>query len=181
MKPLDTWTANLVSHYPPTHLSLQLTRESGQWVPRLERMVTSRNLHPFEKNILLTLIGFVIQPNKVHVYTCTCMYVWTYYSHSVRNLYMYIHCTSCLHVCVQCLFSTASNGCPTEARTMYMYSYGAYSKGVFLQEECSVLHRIQCFLQYHPTAWQCVMLGTQCTGNTQHVELRGIYYSSLQC
>ena len=36
-------------------------------VPRLERMVESRGLEPFEKNVLLTLIGFVIQPNKVLV------------------------------------------------------------------------------------------------------------------
>ena len=94
---------------------------------------------------------------------------------------MYTHCTSCLHVCVhvQFLISTASNGCPTEARTMYMYSYGAYSKGVFLQEECSVLHRIQCFLQYHLTAWQCVMLahGAQAT----HSMLNSEEYTAVAC
>ncbi len=46
---------------------LQLTTKSGSWMPRLERMVKSRNLVQFEKNVLLSLIGFVIQPNKVIV------------------------------------------------------------------------------------------------------------------
>ena len=41
-------------------------------MPRLERMVNSRNLSTFEKNIILMLIGAVIQPNKVIfiVYAC---------------------------------------------------------------------------------------------------------------
>ena len=46
-------------------LSYQLTKKAGSWIPRLERMVQSRGLCPFEKQVLLTLIGFVIQPNKV--------------------------------------------------------------------------------------------------------------------
>ena len=37
-------------------------------MPRLERMVESRNLCEFEKSVLVTLIGSVIQPNKV---SCT--------------------------------------------------------------------------------------------------------------
>ena len=48
-------------------------------------MVTSRDLCPFEKNLLLTLIGFVIQPTKVsnrvdyvYVHTYVCMNVRTY-------------------------------------------------------------------------------------------------------
>jgi SpoVK/Ycf46/Vps4 family AAA+-type ATPase len=45
---------------------LALTREAGSWMPRLERMATSRGLCLFEKNILLTLIGFIIQPNKIN-------------------------------------------------------------------------------------------------------------------
>ena len=44
----------------------QMTKQAGSWVPRLERMVQSRNLSDFEKSVLLTLIGSVIQPNKVH-------------------------------------------------------------------------------------------------------------------
>lgn len=44
---------------------LQLTRQAGSWIPRLERMVTSRGLSDFEKSILLSLIGMIIQPNKV--------------------------------------------------------------------------------------------------------------------
>ena len=46
---------------------LALTKQAGSWIPRLERMVQSRKLCDFEKNVLLTLIGSVIQPNKVHV------------------------------------------------------------------------------------------------------------------
>ena len=49
------------------HATCQLTRKAGDWIPRLERMVVSRGLCPFEKNVLITLIGFVIQPNKVVV------------------------------------------------------------------------------------------------------------------
>jgi hypothetical protein len=45
---------------------VQLTKKAGSWIPRLERMVQSRGLCPFEKQVLLTLIGFVIQPNKVN-------------------------------------------------------------------------------------------------------------------
>lgn len=41
--------------------SSQLTKA---WVPRLERMVQSRNLCEFEKNVLLTLIGSILQPTK---------------------------------------------------------------------------------------------------------------------
>lgn len=48
-----------------TVFSHQLTRQAGSWVPRLERMVESRNLSAFEKNVILALIGGVIQPNKV--------------------------------------------------------------------------------------------------------------------
>ena len=44
---------------------VQLTRMAGDWIPRLERMVVSRGLCAFEKSVLITLIGFVIQPNKV--------------------------------------------------------------------------------------------------------------------
>lgn len=44
---------------------LVLTKQAGSWMPRLERMVQSRNLCDFEKNVLLMLIGSVIQPNKV--------------------------------------------------------------------------------------------------------------------
>ena len=47
---------------------LALTKQAGSWIPRLERMVVSRNLCDFEKNVLLTLIGSVIQPNKVCVH-----------------------------------------------------------------------------------------------------------------
>lgn len=43
----------------------QLTKKAGDWIPRLERMVISRGLCPFEKNVLITLIGYIIQPNKV--------------------------------------------------------------------------------------------------------------------
>eukprot|EP00731_Ephydatia_muelleri_P032086 Em0023g593a len=43
---------------------LNLTKAAGSWIPRLERMVESRGLCMFEKNILLTLIGFVIQPSS---------------------------------------------------------------------------------------------------------------------
>ena len=45
---------------------LELTRQSGTWVPRLERLVASRGLSSFEKNLLLTLIGSIIQPNKIN-------------------------------------------------------------------------------------------------------------------
>ena len=51
------------------HSLNQLTMKSGSWMPRLERMAKSRNLCTFEKNVLLTLIGFVIQPNKVCIVT----------------------------------------------------------------------------------------------------------------
>jgi hypothetical protein len=43
---------------------IQLTKAASSWIPRLERMVESRNLCAFEKNVLLALIGSVIQPNK---------------------------------------------------------------------------------------------------------------------
>ena len=42
-----------------------MTKQAGSWIPRLERMVQSRNLSDFEKSVILTLIGTVIQPNKV--------------------------------------------------------------------------------------------------------------------
>eukprot|EP00800_Vazella_pourtalesii_P010699 TRINITY_DN2610_c0_g4_i1.p1 TRINITY_DN2610_c0_g4~~TRINITY_DN2610_c0_g4_i1.p1 ORF type:complete len:970 (-),score=246.43 TRINITY_DN2610_c0_g4_i1:85-2994(-) len=45
---------------------LELTRQSSSWIPRLERLVASRNLCPFEKNLVLTLIGSIIQPNKIN-------------------------------------------------------------------------------------------------------------------
>ena len=54
---------------------LALTKQVGSWIPRLERMVQSRNLCDFEKNVLLTLIGSVIQPNKVRVHL-VCTYSW---------------------------------------------------------------------------------------------------------
>jgi hypothetical protein len=57
---------------PPT----QLTKKAGSWISRLERMVQSRGLCPFKKQVLLTLIGFVIQPNKVSEYTCMYMYMY---------------------------------------------------------------------------------------------------------
>ena len=46
---------------------LQITRQSTNWVPRLERMVQSRNLTTFEKNVILRLMAAVIQPNKVRM------------------------------------------------------------------------------------------------------------------
>jgi len=46
-------------------LCQQITRQSGSWMPRLERMIQLRNLSTFEKNIILYLIGSVIQSNKV--------------------------------------------------------------------------------------------------------------------
>ena len=46
------------------HFIKQLTRAAGSWIPRLERMVESRKLRDFEKNILLALLGSVIQPSK---------------------------------------------------------------------------------------------------------------------
>ena len=61
-----------------TIVSTQLTKKAGSWIPRLERMVQSRGLCPFEKQVLLTLIGFVIQPNKVSEYTCVCMHMYIY-------------------------------------------------------------------------------------------------------
>ncbi|KAI6657958.1 hypothetical protein LOD99_15675 [Oopsacas minuta] len=45
---------------------LELTRQTGSWIPRLERLVISRGLCPFEKNLVLTLIGSIIQPNKIN-------------------------------------------------------------------------------------------------------------------
>ncbi|XP_065889621.1 uncharacterized protein [Dysidea avara] len=47
---------------------LSITRQSANWVPRLERMVQSRHLTTFEKNIILLLIAAVIQPNKFQSY-----------------------------------------------------------------------------------------------------------------
>ena len=47
---------------------IQLTRSSGSWIPRLERMIQSRKLCDLEKNVLITLIGSVIQPNKFSTY-----------------------------------------------------------------------------------------------------------------
>ena len=61
-------------------MSIQLTKKAGSWIPRLERMVQSRGLCPFEKQVLLTLIGFVIQPNKVSEYV-----------HPVFYMYMHVH------------------------------------------------------------------------------------------
>ncbi len=46
-------------------ISLQLTKANGDWMPRLERMAASRKLCDFEKNVLLLLIGSVLQSNKV--------------------------------------------------------------------------------------------------------------------
>jgi SpoVK/Ycf46/Vps4 family AAA+-type ATPase len=48
---------------------MALTKQAGSWIPRLERMVSSRNLCEFEKKVLLTLIGNVIQPNKIMLYS----------------------------------------------------------------------------------------------------------------
>ena len=63
---VDVWCALLTPRLPPPLLSHQLTRlVPGGWIPRLERMVESRGLGSFEKNVLLSLIGSVIQPNKV--------------------------------------------------------------------------------------------------------------------
>ena len=42
-----------------------MTKQTGTWVPRLERMISSRKLCEFEKKVLLTLISNTIQPNKV--------------------------------------------------------------------------------------------------------------------
>lgn len=53
---------------------LQLTRKAGTWIPRLERMVASRGLCSFEKDVLITLIGFVIQPTKVLYCNASCMH-----------------------------------------------------------------------------------------------------------
>ena len=55
-----------------------MTHQAGSWVPRLERMVTSRGLCSFEKNILITLIGFVIQPNKVYALGQFWAVCWTH-------------------------------------------------------------------------------------------------------
>lgn len=58
--------------FPPPPSSFQLTRSASSWVPRLERMVSLRGLSGFEKNVLLTLIGSVIQPTKV-TDMCLCL------------------------------------------------------------------------------------------------------------
>ena len=42
----------------------QLTKAAGPWIPRLERLVESRDLCNFEKNVLLALIGATLQPDK---------------------------------------------------------------------------------------------------------------------
>ena len=42
----------------------QLTKEAGPWIPRLERMIESRNLSLFEKDVLLVLIGAILQPTR---------------------------------------------------------------------------------------------------------------------
>ena len=68
--PLNHWDIS-------THT--QLTKQNGSWIPRLERMVESRKLCDFEKNVLLLLIGSVIQPTKVHTFVfvrvCTCVQI----------------------------------------------------------------------------------------------------------
>ena len=51
-----------------TYTCAQLTKEAGPWMPRMERMVQSRGLCEFEKKIVITLIGSVIQPNKVDLH-----------------------------------------------------------------------------------------------------------------
>ena len=56
---------------------MQLTKKSGSWIPRLERMVQSRGLCPFEKKVLLTLIGFIIQPNKVRIISYMILLRWS--------------------------------------------------------------------------------------------------------
>jgi SpoVK/Ycf46/Vps4 family AAA+-type ATPase len=39
---------------------LALTRQAGSWLPRLERLVAARGLDPFERNVLITLVGLRI-------------------------------------------------------------------------------------------------------------------------
>ena len=78
------WPRGYYDDHACTVVFTQLTKKAGSWIPRLERMVQSRGLCPFEKQVLLTLIGFVIQPNKVSEYvqytctSCTCMYMYVY-------------------------------------------------------------------------------------------------------
>ena len=74
-----------------TVVSTQLTKKAGSWIPQLERMVQSRGLCPFEKQVLLTLIGFVIQPNKVSEYTCT-LYMHVYVHVHARMFYYTVQC-----------------------------------------------------------------------------------------
>ena len=65
----------------------QLTKTAGSWVPRLERMVESRGLSGFEKNVILALIGSIIQPNKVHSMH-TCLHAILYTAHpSMHSMY----------------------------------------------------------------------------------------------
>eukprot|EP00762_Andalucia_godoyi_P000819 ANDGO_03790.mRNA.1 Cell division control protein 48 len=42
---------------------LKLTKERGRWMPRLERLATSKKLSDFEKNVLVVLIYAVMNPS----------------------------------------------------------------------------------------------------------------------
>ena len=78
-------------HIICTVVSIQLTKKAGSWTPRLERMVQSRGLCPFEKQVLLTLIGFVIQPNKVSEYVLYMYNIHVANVHHVFYMYMHVH------------------------------------------------------------------------------------------
>ena len=77
---------------------MQLTKKAGNWTPRLERMVQSRGLCPFEKQVLLTLIGFVIQPNKVSA--IIIIFMMMEYMYRYMYMYMYDGCDGAVHMLV---------------------------------------------------------------------------------
>ena len=60
-------------------------------MPRLERMANSRGLCQFEKHILITLIGFVIQPNMVGTHTHTHTYSNTHTHHAHTLIRTHAH------------------------------------------------------------------------------------------
>lgn len=44
---------------------MALTKAEGKWLPRLERMVQSRGLSVFERDVLIALVASVLVPNRM--------------------------------------------------------------------------------------------------------------------
>ncbi|CAJ1423930.1 unnamed protein product [Effrenium voratum] len=46
---------------------LRLTREAAPWIPRLERILCSRQMNEFEKEVVVLLVGLILLPHRFHI------------------------------------------------------------------------------------------------------------------